>query len=97
MRRKCVGSVALLQIPSRCPYPKSQRDNLWAMFGLAKIVNASDLEASLLDVVRPWTSQINGCAHCADMQSKDLRARGESSRDFISGIVIAELGLRETN
>ena len=49
MRRKCVGSVALLQILSRCPYPKSQRDNLWAIFGLAKIVNASDLEASLLD------------------------------------------------
>jgi hypothetical protein len=84
-----------LQIPSRCPYPKSQRDNLWAMFGLAKIFEASDLEASLLDgevlnLADQWL--------CAPTCSrKDLRARGESSRDFISGIVIAELGLRETN
>jgi AhpD family alkylhydroperoxidase len=63
---------------------------------LGKDLNASDLEASLLDVVRPWTSQINGCAHCADMQSKDLRARGESEQRFYLGIVIAQLSLRET-
>jgi AhpD family alkylhydroperoxidase len=50
------------------------------MLGLAKTVNANDLEVSLLDVVRLRTSQIKGCAHCADMQSKDLRARGKSEQ-----------------
>jgi AhpD family alkylhydroperoxidase len=39
---------------------------------------------------------INGCAHCADMQSKDLRARGESEQKLYLGIVIAQLSSRET-
>ena len=50
------------------------------MLGLEKTVNTSGLEASLLDLVRLKASQINGCAQCIDMHSKDLRAKDESEQ-----------------
>jgi len=40
----------------------------------------SRLEPSLLDLVRIRASQINGCAYCLDMHSKDARAGGESEQ-----------------
>src|SRR5271157_5439223 len=49
-----------------------------AMLALESAVRSSGLERSLLDLVRLRVSQINGCAYCIDMHSKDLRAEGES-------------------
>lgn len=48
-----------------------------AMGGLERAVRKSDLEASLLELVRLRASQINGCSYCVDMHAKDARARGE--------------------
>src|SRR3954452_22943189 len=53
---------------------------LQAMFGLQTTVNSSGLEASLLELVRMKASQINGCAYCIDMHSKDARAAGEGEQ-----------------
>lgn len=54
---------------------------------IAKAMNALDaasrqtrLEASLLELVRARASQLNGCAYCVDMHSRDARAAGESER-----------------
>jgi AhpD family alkylhydroperoxidase len=44
------------------------------------IKNSSRLEPSLLELVRMRASQINGCAYCLDMHSKDARAAGESEQ-----------------
>jgi len=41
---------------------------------------SSHLEPSLLDLVRFRASQINGCAYCLDMHSKDARANGETEQ-----------------
>ena len=41
-------------------------------------MKATGLESNLLDLVKLRVSQINGCAFCIDMHSKDLRAEGES-------------------
>ena len=49
-----------------------------AMLALESAVRATGLESNLLDLVRLRASQINGCAFCIDMHSKDLRAEGES-------------------
>ena len=49
-----------------------------AMLALESAVRASGLENNLLNLVRLRASQINGCAYCIDMHSKDLRAAGES-------------------
>jgi AhpD family alkylhydroperoxidase len=38
------------------------------------------LEPALLDLIRLRASQINGCAYCVDMHSKDARTGGESEQ-----------------
>ena len=40
----------------------------------------SGLEPKLLHLVKMRASQINGCAYCIDMHSKDLRAVGETEQ-----------------
>jgi AhpD family alkylhydroperoxidase len=44
------------------------------------IRKSSRLEPSLLELIRMRASQINGCAYCLDMHSKDARAHGESEQ-----------------
>jgi AhpD family alkylhydroperoxidase len=51
-----------------------------AMFGLERYAEQSVLPKNLLDLVRLRVSQMNGCAYCIDMHSKDLRAAGESEQ-----------------
>ena len=53
---------------------------LKAMLGLSAYLAKSGLEKSLLDLVYFRVSQINGCAYCLDMHSKDLRAAGETEQ-----------------
>ena len=40
----------------------------------------SALDAALGELVRVRASQINGCAYCIDMHTRDALARGESDR-----------------
>ena len=49
-----------------------------AMLGLQSYVDSCALEHSLLELVKTRASQINGCAYCIDMHTKDARALGES-------------------
>jgi AhpD family alkylhydroperoxidase len=52
-----------------------------AMLALEEYVKKSSrLEQSLLELVRMRASQINGCAYCLDMHSKDARANGETEQ-----------------
>src|SRR5829696_1185718 len=51
-----------------------------AMLGLNKPLSQSGLETGLLDLLYMRVSQINGCAYCLDMHSKDLRAKGETEQ-----------------
>lgn len=51
-----------------------------AMRGLENLVRESGLEAPLLELVRIRASQMNGCAYCLDMHSKDARAAGETEQ-----------------
>ena len=52
-----------------------------AMLALESYVSKSSrLEPSLLDLVRMRASQINGCAYCLDMHSKNARANGETEQ-----------------
>ncbi len=48
--------------------------------GLNELVKASGIEMSLVELVRMRASQINGCAFCIDMHSKDARAAGETEQ-----------------
>jgi|ERR1043166_1462588 len=52
-----------------------------AMLALETYVRkSSGLDPSLLELVRMRSSQINGCAYCLDMHSKDARAAGETEQ-----------------
>lgn len=53
---------------------------LQAMFGLSNYLAKSPLEKNLLLLIDFRVSQINGCAYCLDMHSKDLRAGGETEQ-----------------
>ena len=50
------------------------------MLALEGQVRKSGLEPSLLHLVRMRASQINGCAYCLDMHSKEARAAGETEQ-----------------
>lgn len=51
-----------------------------ALFGLGSYLAKSPLEKSLLHLIEFRVSQINGCAFCLDMHSKDLRDEGETEQ-----------------
>src|SRR3954469_22099462 len=51
-----------------------------AMLGLERQVRRAGFDSKLLDLVRMRASQINGCAYCLDMHSKDARANGEAEQ-----------------
>src|SRR5215468_6842463 len=65
---------------SRASYQKSAPDVLQGMLALSAVVQKSSLAPELIDLVDYRVSQINGCAPCLDMHSKDLRARGETEQ-----------------
>ncbi|MGH9582467.1 MAG: carboxymuconolactone decarboxylase family protein [Bryobacteraceae bacterium] len=64
----------------RIDYTAAARDGLSALVSLERYTRASGLEPSLLELAKLRASQINGCAYCIDMHTKDARARGESEQ-----------------
>ena len=51
-----------------------------AVLGLEHYVGSSQLEPTLLELVRIRASQLNGCAFCLDMHQRDAREHGETQR-----------------
>jgi AhpD family alkylhydroperoxidase len=51
-----------------------------AMTALQAYVDSSGLERPLLELVKIRASQINGCAYCLDLHTKDARALGETEQ-----------------
>ncbi len=51
-----------------------------ALLGLEKYVQSCGLERSLLHLLKTRASQINRCAYCIDMHTKDARAEGETEQ-----------------
>jgi len=74
----------------RIEYNKIAPDAVSAMLGLEKYVRQSGLDASLLELVKLRASQINGCAYCVDMHTKNARARGESEQRLYAVVVWRE-------
>ncbi len=64
----------------RLDYTKVSPGALNAMLHVEAYVAKSGLERSLIHLVKMRASQINGCAYCLDMHSKDARAEGETEQ-----------------
>src|SRR5918999_1105003 len=65
---------------TRLDYSKAAPGSVQAMYKLQKYVDDSGLDHSLLELVKTRVSQMNGCAFCIDMHTKDARAAGESEQ-----------------
>ena len=50
------------------------------MIQLEKYIHGCGLEPDLIELVKLRASQINGCAYCIDMHTKDARTNGESEQ-----------------
>ncbi len=64
----------------RVSYSKAAPDGTELLRKLDRYAKNSGLEPDLLELVRLRASQINGCAFCIDMHTKDARSRGESEQ-----------------
>jgi AhpD family alkylhydroperoxidase len=64
----------------RLNYAKAAPNGFRAMMAFSRYVEDCGLEPLLLALVQMRASQINGCAYCLDMHSKDARAMGESEQ-----------------
>lgn len=51
-----------------------------AMFGLEKYLQSSSLKKSHKELLKVRASQINGCAFCLDMHTKDAIKNGETTQ-----------------
>lgn len=61
-------------------YSKVLPEGMRFMNALDRYSQNCGLEDSLLDLIKLRASQINGCAYCVDMHSKDARTGGESEQ-----------------
>jgi AhpD family alkylhydroperoxidase len=69
-----------LQMDQRLKQWEIAPEGMAALRGLQAYVDGSGLEHELLELVKTRASQINGCAYCLDMHTKDARAAGESEQ-----------------
>ncbi|MFC7329557.1 carboxymuconolactone decarboxylase family protein [Marinactinospora rubrisoli] len=67
-----------VEVPQRLDLGKHAASAYRAMLGLEQAVRDLGLEHSLLELVKIRASQINGCAYCLDMHTKDAEALGET-------------------
>jgi AhpD family alkylhydroperoxidase len=65
---------------ARMDFRKASPEGAKAMAELHAFLHRCGLERSLLELIKLRASQINGCAHCIDMHTKELRADGESEQ-----------------
>jgi len=65
---------------ARMNYAKAFPEGLHAVLGVEKAIQGSGLEASLIELMKTRASQLNGCAYCIDMHTKDARAAGETEQ-----------------
>ena len=60
--------------------PLVASDAYRAISGVKVYIQQCGLEPSLIELVKLPASQINGCAFCIDMHSKDARRKGETEQ-----------------
>jgi AhpD family alkylhydroperoxidase len=64
----------------RINYSKVAPEGIRALGGLETYLRSSGLEPDLVNLIKTRASQLNGCAYCIDMHTKDARARGETEQ-----------------
>jgi len=65
---------------NRLNYSKVLPEGMQFMNALDDYSQNCGLEPGLLDLIKLRASQLNGCAYCIDMHSKDARSNGETEQ-----------------
>ena len=74
----------------RIDYRRIAPEAVSTMLEMQRYVDHCSLEKPLLELAKLRASQINGCAYCVDMHSKDLRALDESEQRLYAVVVWRE-------
>lgn len=64
----------------RIKYSENAPEAIKGLLELERYVHGSGLERRLYELVKTRASQINGCAYCLDMHTKDARKAGETEQ-----------------
>lgn len=64
----------------RIDYKNASPEAYRAMAQLEAVVRHSGLDPQLLELIKIRASQMNGCAFCIDMHTKDARSKGETEQ-----------------
>ncbi|WP_046245861.1 carboxymuconolactone decarboxylase family protein [Hymenobacter terrenus] len=59
---------------------KTEPEAYKAMFGLEKYLNGSRLSPTHRDLIKLRASQVNGCAYCINLHTREARQRGETEQ-----------------
>jgi AhpD family alkylhydroperoxidase len=62
----------------RMKFSKAFPEGVHALLSLGTVIEGSGLEPALMELVKVRASQMNACAFCIDMHTKNARALGES-------------------
>lgn len=65
---------------ARMNYREANPEAFHAMLHMEKFVKESGLEPKWLELIKIRASQLNGCAFCLDMHTKDARKLGETEQ-----------------
>jgi AhpD family alkylhydroperoxidase len=77
---------------ARLPWTRIAPKSYQAMAGVAATIGSSTLGRPLIELVQCRVSQINGCAFCVDMHTRDLRKLGETWQRIASLTTWRETG-----
>lgn len=64
----------------RLRYGETGADAMKSLRGVEAYIRGCGLEPTLIELVKMRASQINGCAYCLDMHSRDARRHGETEQ-----------------
>lgn len=64
----------------RYDYGRKSHSAIRGMLEIEQYVRQSGLDMKIFELVKYRASQINGCAYCMDMHTKDARVAGESEQ-----------------
>ena len=65
---------------ARLDYTKASPEAYKAMVQMEGVVRRSGIDPKLLELIKIRASQLNGCAYCIDMHTKDARFKGENEQ-----------------
>ncbi|MBT2671784.1 carboxymuconolactone decarboxylase family protein [Streptomyces sp. ISL-14] len=69
-----------IDMEQRINYMKTNREVVKLMVELEEYKKTTGIDSKLIELIKIRASQINGCAYCLDMHTKDARAMGETEQ-----------------